>query len=199
MIDENRFKEIVSTQKIVDNLTGKEYDALVEDSFLQLINDVNKRADRNAELLDINFVAFHSNVCDLLDKYEIEDLDRLDEILEWRELISHNGIPRCKNQEKEEFDILKLDDESDFCDQWSHQKILSRLHNHGIDCFFVDMWGCNTIAFIVGIKSDVEDVARVLGIHKECIYYDFEHCFMILNLYQEKMLRENFSKKIKNE
>lgn len=196
MTEENRFKEIVSTQKIVDNLTGKEYDALVDDDFLQLINDVNKRADKNAELLDINFVAFHNNVCDLLDKHNIEDLDRLDEILEWRELISYNGVPKCKNQEKKEFDILKLDEESaDFCDQWSHRKISSRLHNHGIDCFYVDMWGCDTIAFIVGIKSSIEDVARVLGIYKECIYYDVEHCFMILNLYQEKMLRESFLKK----
>ena len=101
------------------------------------------------------------------------------------------NIAICKHQEKEEFDILKLNDESDFCDQWSHKKILSRLHNNGIDCFFVDMWGCDEVAFITGIKSDEEEVARVLGLHKECVYYDYEHDFMILNLFQEKVLREN--------
>lgn len=99
-------------------------------------------------------------------------------------------MPLCEYQEKEEFDILKLDDESDFCDQYPHKKILSRLHNHGIDCFFVDMWGSDEIAFITGIKARVDDVARILGIHKECIYYDFEHDFMILNLFQEKVLRD---------
>ena len=107
------------------------------------------------------------------------------------ESLMFKSIPKCEHQEKEEFDILKLDEESEFCDQWTHKKILSRLHNQGIDCFFVDMWGCDEVAFITGIKSDEEEVARVLGLHKECVYYDYEHDFMILNLFQEKVLREN--------
>ena len=102
------------------------------------------------------------------------------------------NIPRCDEQEKE-FDILKLDDEEDFCAEWSHKKISKRLHNHGVDHIFVDMWGCDEIAFILGINGNfdiiVNKVAEVLGIHKECIYYDYEHCFMILNLFQEKTLR----------
>lgn len=97
---------------------------------------------------------------------------------------------RCFNQEKEKFDILKLDNESDFCDEWAHKKILKRLHNHNVDCFFVDIWTCDSVAIITGIRSTENKVARVLGIHKECIYYDFEHDFMILNLFQEKVLRE---------
>ena len=107
------------------------------------------------------------------------------------ESVMFKDIPKCKYQEKEEFDILKLNDESDFCDQWSHKKILSRLHNNGVDCFFVDLWGCDEVAFITGINSNEKDVARVLGIHKECVFYDHEHSFMILNLFQEKVLREN--------
>lgn len=98
-------------------------------------------------------------------------------------------IPVCWGQEKEEFDILKLDE--DDCGEWNHKKILNRLHKHGVDCFFVDLWGCDEVAFITGIKSDEEEVARVLGLHKECVYYDYEHDFMILNLFQEKVLREN--------
>lgn len=107
------------------------------------------------------------------------------------ESVMFKDIPKCEHQEKEEFDILKLDSESDFCDQWSHKKVLSRLHNNRIDCFFVDIWGCDEIAVIFGINSRAEDVARVLGIHKECIYHDWEHDYMILNLFQEKVLREN--------
>ena len=106
---------------------------------------------------------------------------------------SCDNTPRCEGQEKE-WDILKLDDEEDFCAEWSHKKILKRLHNHGIDCFFVDIWGSDEIAFITGITGlqgvIVPKVARVLGIHEECIYYDWEHDFMILNLFQEKILRQ---------
>lgn len=98
-------------------------------------------------------------------------------------------IPICKDQEKDEFDILKFDD--DYCGEWNHKKILKRLHNNGIDCFFVDMWGCDEIAYITGIKADEDEVARVLNLHEECVYYDYEYNFMILNLFQEKVLREN--------
>lgn len=105
-------------------------------------------------------------------------------------------IPRCDEQEKKKFDILKLDEEEDYCAEWSHKKISKRLHNHGVDHIFVDMWGCDEIAFILGIDGNydviVNKVAKVLGLHRGCIYYDSEHCFMILNLFQEKVLRENY-------
>ena len=110
---------------------------------------------------------------------------------EW--IDENHFVPKCEGQEKE-WDILKLDDEEDFCAEWTHKKLLKRLHNHGIDCFFVDMWGSDEMAFITGITGYQEvivpKVARVLGIHEECIYYDWEHDFMILNLFQEKILRQ---------
>ena len=129
--------------------------------------------------------------CDYLPSNQLSD-DRIRE-----EIHKRTGECRCEEQEKEEFDILKLDEESEFCDEWSHKKILNRLHNFNIDCYFVDMWGCDEVAFISGITGHVDkvmnDVAKALGIHKECIYYDYEHCFMILNLFQEKILRERES------
>ena len=97
-------------------------------------------------------------------------------------------IVRCDEQTKEEFDILKLDDED--CEEWTHKKILKRLHNHDINCYFVDIWNCDTVAYIIGINAPVDKVAKVLGIHRECIYYDCDHSVMILNLFQEKVLRE---------
>ena len=57
-----RFSEIISTQKIVDNVTGREYDGLVEDDLLHLMN----------ELADVEKI---------LRKYEISSLEKLDQIL----------------------------------------------------------------------------------------------------------------------
>lgn len=82
------------------------------------------------------------------------------------------------------WNILELDDDY----EWAHKQILHRLHDKDIDCYFVDMWS-DDIAYIIGIKSSDEEVARALGVHRESIYHDFEHCFMIINLFQEKYLR----------
>jgi hypothetical protein len=38
----DRFKEIVSTQKILDTVTGKEYDGLIDSELLDLINELNR-------------------------------------------------------------------------------------------------------------------------------------------------------------
>ena len=38
-VGEGRFQEIVSTQKIVDTKTGKEYDGMVDVELLRLMND----------------------------------------------------------------------------------------------------------------------------------------------------------------
>ena len=45
---EKRFTEIISTQKIVDNVTGREYDGLVEDDLLHLMNEL---ADEKEQLI----------------------------------------------------------------------------------------------------------------------------------------------------
>lgn len=85
------------------------------------------------------------------------------------------------------WDILTLDDG----DEWPHMALLDRLHDGGIDCYFADMWGSEEIAFLIGCKADVDELANVLNMYKEAIYVDQEHCFVILNLFQEKTLRIN--------
>lgn len=57
-VGEGRFQEIVSTQKIVDTRTGKEYNGMVDVEFLRWINDIderyqNKRKENN-ELKEVN-------------------------------------------------------------------------------------------------------------------------------------------------
>lgn len=42
-VGEGRFQEIVSTQKIVDTRTRKEYDGMVDTELLRLVNDVDER------------------------------------------------------------------------------------------------------------------------------------------------------------
>lgn len=51
-VGEGRFQEIVSTQKIVDTKTGKEYDGMVDVELLRLMNDVDKRNENKKEQID---------------------------------------------------------------------------------------------------------------------------------------------------
>lgn len=44
---EKRFKEIISTQKVIDNHTGKEYDCLLDNDLFELINEI---AEENKQL-----------------------------------------------------------------------------------------------------------------------------------------------------
>lgn len=58
----SRFSEIISTQKIVDNVTDKEYNGLVDDEFLILVNEIineqqkmiNQLKYENDELRNVN-------------------------------------------------------------------------------------------------------------------------------------------------
>ena len=58
----SRFSEIISTQKIVDNITDKEYNGLVDDEFLILVNKIideqqkmiNQLKYENDELRNVN-------------------------------------------------------------------------------------------------------------------------------------------------
>ena len=51
-VGEGRFQEIVSTQKIVDTKTGKEYNGMVDVDLLRLMNDVDKRNENKKEQID---------------------------------------------------------------------------------------------------------------------------------------------------
>ena len=71
MVDMLRFKYRRTSQSIIDNLTGYIYQG--DKKTCDLLNQVNDRADRNAELLD-PFIA-------LMRKYEIDSIGKLDKIL----------------------------------------------------------------------------------------------------------------------
>lgn len=94
-------------------------------------------------------------------------------------------IDEAKLFAKDDWDILNLDDDV----EWSHIQILNRLHQKGVDCTFCDIWTNSDIAFLVGCNERDFRIARALNIHEEVIYNDFDHCFVILNLFQEKYLR----------
>ena len=83
------------------------------------------------------------------------------------------------------WDILLLDNE----DEWPHIALLDHLHQKNIDCYFADMWRSTEIAFLVGCNADRQTLACALNMHQEAIYVDSEHRFVILNLFQEKILR----------
>ena len=51
-VGEGRFQEIVSTQKIVDTKTGKEYNGMVDVELLRLMNDVDKKNENKKEQID---------------------------------------------------------------------------------------------------------------------------------------------------
>ena len=85
-------------------------------------------------------------------------------------------------------------------DNWAHLEILDRLHEEGIDCYFVDMW-FDDIVIIIGYREQHAyggyEIANALNIPQEIIYYDSEHSFVFINLYQLKAIRANVDGKIK--
>ncbi len=101
--------------------------------------------------------------------------------------------PHCKFKFDEDYfpykdddwDILKLDDDL----EWSHLQILYRLHLEGVECLRADIWVDDNLAVLVGCKANTETIARVLNVHKDCVYEDGLNSLVIINLYQEKHLR----------
>ena len=57
---EKRFKEIISTQKVIDTQTGKEYDCLLGNDLFELINTI---AEENEQLKTQLFK--EDDVCDI--------------------------------------------------------------------------------------------------------------------------------------
>ena len=43
---EKRFKEIISTQKVIDTQTSKEYDCLLDNDFYDLVNEIAEENER---------------------------------------------------------------------------------------------------------------------------------------------------------
>ena len=137
-----------------------------------LCKDMNALNDENEQLKKDATILIYSN-----QEYRKENQKLKHELL----------CKRYIDDETHEWDILHLNEE----DGWEHEQIRDRLHLKGIDCYSADIWFEKNMAFLLGVdpwKSD--KVAEALGLHREVIYTDGEHQFMILNLYQEKDLRE---------
>ena len=94
-----------------------------------------------------------------------------------------------------DWDILRLPEE----EGWEHLQILDRLHSKGIECFFVDMW-MNDVVFIIGCHpgggNGARNVADALNVPIDIIYFDYEHSFVFINLYQLKAIRAGFAEDI---
>ena len=76
-----RFEIDGFTGMIIDNLTGDIVRDYVKEEVVELLNRESERADRNAELLDIDCVAqYHycQEVNRILRKYGIDSLEKLD-------------------------------------------------------------------------------------------------------------------------
>ena len=80
-----RFKYYRQSQMIMDNLTGFHYHGNKE--ICDLLNDESDRADRNIEICDRIIMEkkileqYNFDVLRILKKYEIENLEKLDQIL----------------------------------------------------------------------------------------------------------------------
>ena len=80
-----RFKYYRQSQMIIDNLTGFHYQGNKE--ICDLLNDLNDKADRNLEICDKVIMEkkileqYNFDVIKILKKYEIENLEKLDQIL----------------------------------------------------------------------------------------------------------------------
>ena len=73
--DKKRFEPNFDGRYIIDNMTGKEYPfhSGAEEPVIELLNQVNDRADRNAEML----YKFEM----VMRKYQISSVEKLDRIL----------------------------------------------------------------------------------------------------------------------
>lgn len=107
-----------------------------------------------------------------------------------------NGLERCKYCQfewdenepwcQDNWDIFSLNDDY----EWSHHQMSYRLHYKGINHFWCDMWTDNNIAVIIGVTANKYKVAKALNINEECIYDWADHSIMIINLYQERDIRD---------
>ena len=104
--------------------------------------------------------------------------------------------PRCKFCNFEWAKELIRDDWDIFNerDSWAYEhSIRDRLWAKGIECLGADIWGNDDMAIVFGC-SNASELAQALNVHKECLYPDPIHDYVIINLYQEKDLRNGVEK-----
>ena len=90
-----------------------------------------------------------------------------------------------ESYKSDDWDILNLNDE----DGWTHHQIRDRLFAKGVECLKVDIWTDNNVAYLIGCNGKDDALARILNVHEEVIYNDYEQGWIIINLFQEKYLR----------
>ena len=86
-----------------------------------------------------------------------------------------------------DWDILDINDDI----EWGHFQLRDRLYYKGIECLMTDIWYDNNLALIIGARANGEQIAEALNIHPEVVYDFSDNGLMILNLYQEKCLRDD--------
>ena len=80
-----RFKYYSQSQMIIDNITGFHYHANKE--ICELLNQLNDKAEMNLEICDKVIMEkkileqYNFDVLKIMKKYEIENLEKLDQIL----------------------------------------------------------------------------------------------------------------------
>ena len=53
---EGRFRDILSTQKILDTKTGIEYDGLVDREFIELVNEIVEEKEKYFKMVKMNYI-----------------------------------------------------------------------------------------------------------------------------------------------
>lgn len=92
-MSDKRFTEIVSTQRIRDNITGKEYNGLVDGELFNLINDIIEKNEEEIERmkskLNETALLLVGDWCSMEKAVEISEM-KWGEFLEYR---AKNGKP----------------------------------------------------------------------------------------------------------
>ena len=91
----------------------------------------------------------------------------------------------CRRYTDDTWDILEQDFESDI-----HYEIQKRLKAKGIDCICADIYGDYNIAYLIGCWANTQSIASALGVYEEVVYGNNEQGLVIINLFQEKYLRD---------
>lgn len=93
---EKRFKEIISTQKVIDTQTGKEYDCLLDNDFYDLVNSLAEENEQLKEQLNDITLDWTQNHIEF-DKDELYVKDNNTEIiLKGQNLFISVFIPKIK-------------------------------------------------------------------------------------------------------
>ena len=81
-----RFTEIISVEKVIDNVTGEEYHCIIDDGLLELLNalhEENEQLKQDNEELKKENQGIQNKVIKLLDFVEVKQCVTRTEIKKW--------------------------------------------------------------------------------------------------------------------